>query len=103
MNLSDLKPGDLITDGSSAGVVRELIAKDPRWKVPAVRIENVSLEQFGGNRGMTSSVPDHLLGGWRIVPEEWTPVIGGGLEERYVWARDYSHMVRELRRIEVSA
>lgn len=98
MEMTDVKAGDLITNGSSAGRVIECITKDARWGVPAVRIENIGLERFGGNQGMSSTVPDYLLrSGWRIVPQDWTPVIGGGLEERYVWASSWTHLQREVR------
>jgi hypothetical protein len=100
VKLSDLKIGDLITNGSSAGKVLELVDRDPDWKTAGVRVHNIPLEQFGGNAGMSSFVADHQLGGWRIVPMEWVPVTGGSLEERYEWAPNYSRLQRQVRRIE---
>ena len=89
--------GDLVTNGSSAGRLRERIARDPRWKVAGWRIENVAMEQFGGNSGMTAFVPDYLLGNWKLVPLDWREVTGAGLEERYVLvARGLRREVREV-------
>jgi hypothetical protein len=96
--MSDFKTGDIITNGSSAGVVLALVAKDPIWKVPGVRVINVGLEQFNGNVGHTSFVPDYLLCGWRVLPVEWAPVIGGSLEERYVAASCGTRYSREVRK-----
>jgi hypothetical protein len=33
------------------------------------------------------------------VPFEWAPVVGGGVEERYVWSAGYRWLRREVRRI----
>jgi len=63
----------------------------------------IPLEQFGGNAGMSDFIPDYLAASWRHVPFKWTPVIGGGLEERYVWSSDWRRLQREVRRIEASA
>lgn len=93
--------GSIITDGSSALRVIERVEKDPRWGTPSWRGLNISLEQFGGNTGTTSTVADYLLGSWRHVPFEWSPVTGGGLEERYVWTADWRQLQRQVRRIEV--
>lgn len=92
------KPGDLITNGSEAGRVLERVARDSRWQSPGVRIMNIGLEVFGGNVGMSSFVPDYLLSSWRPVPHDWEPVIGGELEERYVWVAGYTRLRREVRR-----
>lgn len=89
--------GDYITNGSSAGRVVEIVERDPRWKCPALRLANVGLEEFGGNVGMTDAVPDYLLTGWYPIPFEWSPVIGGKLQERYVWTAGYTRLARELR------
>jgi hypothetical protein len=89
--------GDYITNGSSAGRVIEVIEKDARWGCPAVRIQNIGTEQFGGNVGMSSTVPDYLLSGWSRIPFEWAPVTGGKLEERYTWTAGYTRLQRELR------
>jgi hypothetical protein len=95
----EVQVGSTITNGSSALRVQERVAKDPRWKVAGWRGANVSLEEFGGNTGQTSFVPDHLLSSWRQVPFEWTPVVGGSLEERYVWAAGCRWLQREVRRV----
>jgi len=47
---------------------------------------------------MSSFLADYIASGWKIVPMDWAPVAGGGLEERYVWTPDYSGIRRELRR-----
>lgn len=88
---------DYITNGSSAGRVIEVIEKDTRWGCPAVRIQNIGTEAFGGNVGMSSTVPDYLLSGWSRIPFEWAPVTGGKLEERYVWTAGYTRLERQLR------
>jgi hypothetical protein len=89
--------GDYITNGSSAGRVVEIVERDPRWKRPALRLANIGTEEFGGNVGMSDAVPDYLLSGWRKIPFEWTPVVGGQLQERYVWAAGYTRLAREVR------
>lgn len=100
MPKSEFKIGDLITNGTSAGKVLELVDRDPRWKTSGVRVMNIGLEKFGSNVGYSSFKPDYLLSSWRIVPEDWAPVVGGDLEERYVWTAGYSRLQRELRRAE---
>ncbi len=92
-----VQPGATITNGSSALRVTERVEKDPRWQCPSWAGINVSLEQFGGNPGTRTSVPDYLLGSWRHVPFEWEPVVGGDLEERYVWSPTYRWLQREVR------
>lgn len=89
--------GAYITNGSSAGRVIEVIEKDTRWQCPALRLANIGLEQFGGNVGFSSTVPDYLLSSWHQIPFEWAPVTGGKLEERYVWRDNYQRLERELR------
>jgi hypothetical protein len=96
---SDLRSGMLITNGTSALELTHRVDRDPRWKVAGWRGYCIGLEQYGGNVGYTEFVPDYLLGSWRPMPLEWTPVAGGGLEERYV-RREGSpgRMRREVRR-----
>jgi hypothetical protein len=103
MDTSEVQVGSTITNGSSALRVTERVEQDPRWGTPSWAGINISLEQFGGNPGTRTSVPDYLLGSWRNVPFEWTPVVGGGLEERYVWSPTYRWLQREVRKAEVSA
>jgi hypothetical protein len=92
------KTGDLITNGSRVGTVIERVERGPHGQGPGVRIQNISLERFGGNRGMSSFVPDTRSGGWeKMTLGEWKPVKGGGLEERFVWSSDHSHLQREVR------
>ena len=98
MNTEDVQVGSTITDGSEALRITERVAKDPRWQAPGWRGVNIPLEEFGGNPGMTSFVPDYLLSGWRHVPFEWAPVVGGGLEERYVWTPGWRRLQRDPRR-----
>jgi len=88
--------GDLITNGSSAGRVLAYEC-DQRWRADGYRIQNVALEGFGGNVGFKSFVPDYLVGSWRALPTDWSPVVGGGLEERYVQTSNGRYR-RELRR-----
>ncbi len=92
--------GSTIMNGSSAMRVTERVDRDGSWGTPGWRGLNIALEQFGGNTGMTSFVPDYLVSGWRHVPFEWTPCVGAAVEERYVWSPDFSRLVREVRRIE---
>lgn len=98
----DIQAGSTITNGSSALRVQDRVEKDSRWKTSGWRGLNVSLEEFGGNTGQTSFVPDYLLTSWRHVPFEWAPVVGGGLEERYVWQEGCRWLRREVRRIDTS-
>lgn len=93
----DVQVGSTITNGSSCIRVTERVEKDPRWRAPGWRGLNIGLEAFGGNTGTTSFVPDHLLSGWYHVPFEWRRVIGGELEERYVWSADWTRLQREVR------
>lgn len=95
----ELARGVLVTNGASALRLTERVARDPQWRVAGWRGENVALERHGGNVGMTSFVPDYLLTSWRVIPFEWSPLIGG-MEERYTWTPDYSRLQRELRRSE---
>ncbi len=92
-----VQTGVTITNGSSALRITARIERDPRWGVPAWRGLCIPLERFGGNAGMSDTVPDYLLDSWRHVPFEWEPVVGGGLEERYVWTSDYLCLQREVR------
>lgn len=92
------KVGDIITNGTSAGEVLKRVDRDPHWKVPGWSIRNIGLTQFGGNRGYTSVIPDYLAASWRVViPGQWYPSDGGGLESRYVWAPGYLHLQKENR------
>lgn len=96
--MTSFRVDDVITNGSSAGKVIEIMTgQDPRWRTPGVRLVNISLEQFGGMPGCSSFVPDYLLSGWRLVPFEWTALVGGKAEERYVWSKDYRRLQREVR------
>lgn len=92
--------GSTITNGSSAMRVTERVEREARWGTAGWRGLNIGLERFGGNTGTTGFVPDHLLTGWYHVPFEWRPCIGGGVEERYVWSANWTHLQREVRRIE---
>jgi hypothetical protein len=93
----------IITNGSSAGRVAAIeTGKDPRWGAAGIHIDMISLEQFGGNPGQRTFLPGYLLGSWRTVPFEWRPVVGGQVEERYVWADGYRRLQREVRKVEAS-
>lgn len=95
----DIQIGSTLTNGSSALRVTERVERDPQYKAPGWRGINIALEEFGGNPGTSTFVPDYLLTSWRHVPFEWAPVLGSrNLEERYVWARGYRNLQRELRR-----
>lgn len=99
----EVQVGSTITNGSSALRVTQRVERDPRWKTPGWRGINIALEQFGGNPGTTSFVPDYLLSSWRHVPFEWKLVLGSReVEERYVWAPDFSRLQREVRWVEVA-
>ena len=91
--------GDTITNGSSAGTVLEVVEQRlSHWKAPGYRIQNIPTELFGGNAGQASELPEYLAHDWRLVPFEWSPIVGGALEERYVWRDGYRRLERELRR-----
>ena len=96
MNRDDVQIGSTITNGSSALRITERVEKDPRWKTSGWRGTNTSLEEFGGNRGMSSFVPDYLLGSWHHLPFEWR-ALPGDMEERYVWAAGWRWLNREVR------
>lgn len=97
MDTAEVQVGSTITNGSSALRINRRIERDPRWGTPSWEGISVSLEEFGGMNGMTDTVPDYLLGSWRHLPFEWTPVVGGALEERYVWAPSWRWLQREVR------
>lgn len=90
--------GDLITNGSSAGKV---LREETRHGVPGLRVENIPLGEFGfgGNRGRSQHIPDHVLRGWRLVSFEWSRLPGGDLEAKYEWAglAAGGHLVRRVR------
>lgn len=94
----EIQVGSTITNGSSAIRVTERVEKDPIWQASGWRGLDIPLEAFGGNPGTTSFVPDYIARSWRHVPFEWTPVVGGQVEERYVWAPGWRHLQREIRR-----
>jgi hypothetical protein len=100
--MPSFEPGDLITNGMSAGTVIAHVGRDPFYKAPGYEIWNVSLEAFGGNVGLKGFVPDYLASSWRkIEPGEWTPVLGStNLHERYVWVKHGLRLTRELRKVE---
>lgn len=99
MKTEDVQVGSTIMNGSSALRITERVERDARWGTIGWRGMNIPLEGFGGNPGTTSFVPDYLLMSWRHVPFEWAPVLGGGLEERYVWMPGWRRLQRELRRV----
>lgn len=98
MDTAEVQVGSTITNGSSALRITERVERDSRWGTPSWRGMCIPLEEFGGNPGTTDTVPDYLLGSWAPVPFEWRPVIGGGLEERYVWRSGWRRLQREVRR-----
>lgn len=98
--MSTFKTGDIISNGTSAGEIVERVQNDPRWKTSGWRIRNIPMSRFGSNAGMASFLPDYLMASWKVViPGEWFPVDGGGLESRYVWSPDYHHLRKEHRPI----
>jgi hypothetical protein len=101
VKIEEIEQGMLITNGSSAMLTTEHVKKDRNWGAPGWRGQGVGLYAFDGNVGMTVFVPDYLLRDWRVLPEDWTPVVGGGLEERYVEAAP-GRMIREVRKVEAS-
>lgn len=96
MNRDDVQIGSTITNGSSALRITERVERDARWKTSGWQGINVPLEEFGGNRGMSSFVPDYLLGSWHHLPFEWR-ALPGDQEERYVWASGWRWLNREVR------
>jgi hypothetical protein len=96
MNRDDVQVGSTITNGSSALRITERVEKDPRYKTSGWRGMCIPLEEFGGNRGMSSFVPDYLLESWHHVPFEWR-AIPGNMEERYVWEPRWRWLNREVR------
>jgi hypothetical protein len=100
MDTAEVQVGSTITNGSSALRINRRVERDPRWGTPSWEGISISLEEFGGMNGMLTTVPDYLLGSWRHLPFEWRPVVGGALEERYVWAGGYRWLQREVRRAE---
>ncbi len=97
MDTAEVQVGSTITNGSSALRITRRVERDRRWGTPSWEGMCIPLEAFGGNPGMTDTVPDYLLGSWSHVPFEWRPVTGGGLEERYVWTPDWRRLQREVR------
>jgi hypothetical protein len=97
MNHDDVQVGSTVTNGSSALRITERVKCDPRYKTSGWRGMCIPLEEFGGNRGMSSFVPDYLLSGWKHVPFEWR-AIPGNMEERYVWEPQWRWLNREVRR-----
>jgi hypothetical protein len=95
--------GSTVTNGISALRLTSHEERDTRWKTSGWRGMNIPLEEYGGNPGTTAFIPDYLLSSWRHVPFEWSPVVGGALEERYVWTADWRRLQREVRRIERAA
>lgn len=98
MTTNPFEPGQLITNGSSAGEVMGY-GRDAKWKTHGCWVRKVGLEEFNGNVGFSSFIPDYLLTSWRPLPLEWTRVVGGGLEERYV-PTTAGRFRREVRRVE---
>jgi hypothetical protein len=94
----DVQVGSTITNGSSCIRVTERVARDSRWRTSGWRGISIPLEEFGGNPGTTEFVADYLLTGWYHVPFEWRAVVGGELEERYVWTAGWRRLQREVRR-----
>lgn len=95
----DIQVGSTITNGSSALRVDRRVDRHPTWNAPGWEGVVVALEEFA-SRGVRDFVPDYLAASWVHVPFEWAPVVGGGLEERYVWSRGYRYLQREVRRVE---
>lgn len=98
MDTTDIQVGSTITNGSSAMRISERSVSNPRWGCNGWIGVCIPLEEFGGGRGMSTFIADYLLGSWRHVPFEWTPITGGALEERYVWSPTWSHLQREVRK-----
>lgn len=93
----EIQVGSTITNGSDAIRVTERVEADSRW-VGGWRGLSIPLEKFGGNPGTTTFVADYLLASWKHVPFEWAPVVGGAVEERYVWSIGGRRLQREVRR-----
>jgi hypothetical protein len=94
------KTGDLITNSSGAiASVGERVEYDPRWKAAGFRIMPLRTG-FGDGYGYSHFTPDYLLQGWRIAPQEWSPVLGcPGVEERWTYKAAGDIWTRELRNI----
>lgn len=101
MTALEIQIGSTITNGSSALRITERVERDTRWGTAGWRGTCIALEQFGGNTGLSDFIPDYLARNWRHVPFEWAPVVGGKVEERYVWAAGYRWLQREVRRMKI--
>jgi hypothetical protein len=97
----EVQVGSTVTNGSSALRITERVEKDARWGTSGWRGICIPLEQFGGNPGMSDFIPDYLVSNWHHVPFEWEPLVGGGVEHRYVWSSDWRWLQHEVRRAQV--
>jgi len=89
--------GSTITNGSSALRITERGTAQGGWygiTISFLGVGDVKRPQS------PAFVPDDLLPAWRHVPFEWTPVVGSGLEERYVWGAGCRWLQREVRKVE---
>jgi len=93
----DIQVGSIITNGSRAVRITERIQGDRGivWKGA-----HISLDQFEVGTGTTTFLAEVTLQEWRHVPFEWRAVVGGQLEERYVWGEGCRWLQREVRRVE---
>lgn len=93
-------PGDLITNSSGAiASVGERVERDLRWKAAGFRITPLDTG-VGDGYGYSHFVPDYLLQGWRIAPQDWTTVLGcPSVEERWTYNAVGDIWTRELRNI----
>ncbi len=92
----DIKIGDLFVDsGGTVRKVHEYVARDPRWKQAGWRCLRLN-NGTGDGHGFTEFVP-FLDSMRKIELDTWYPVIGGGLEQR--WVARGSIVQRELRKV----
>ena len=101
--MSKYSVGDIIESGSRIGRVTEIVAKDKRWKSSGVRVAYFDMGTCDGSMNAlvgtitTEFLADYLTS--RLAPLEWSRVVGGSLEERYVYSGSQAR--RELRRLYV--
>src|SRR5574343_1953343 len=96
----EIRPGVLLADSfGNLYQVQHRVDRDPRWKVPGWRVLKL-YTQFGDSHSMTEFLAGYLTDGHTVVTlDEWTPVLGGGVEARWVHDAESGRFVRELRRI----
>lgn len=90
--MTGVQAGSTITNGNT--VVRVTRRDEDGW-----RGLYISLSQYRSQyTGASYLVSDYLLGSWKHVPFEWSPLSDSGLEHRYVWTAGCRWLRHELRK-----